>query len=51
MYEYNRGNYVYYGNKECGSPTREIRTMSQKEADDWDRLEREIRRQERKMKY
>ena len=44
MYEYTRGNYVYRGNKECGSPIREIKTISQKEADYWDRIEREIRR-------
>lgn len=44
MYEYTRGNYVYRGNKECGSPVREIKTISQKEADYWDRIEREIRR-------
>ena len=44
MYEYTRGNYVYSGNRECGSPVREIKTISQKEADYWDRIEREIRR-------
>lgn len=44
MYEYTRGNYVYRGNKECGSPVREIKTISQQEADYWDRIEREIRR-------
>lgn len=44
MYEYTKGNYVYRGNKECGSPVREIKTISQKEADYWDRIEREIRR-------
>lgn len=44
MYEYTRGNYVYRGNRECGSPVREIKTISQKEADYWDRIEREIRR-------
>lgn len=45
MYEYNRGNYIYYGNKECGSPTREIKTISQKEANYWDRIEKQIRQQ------
>jgi hypothetical protein len=44
MYEYTKGNYIYRGNKECGSPVREIKTISQKEADYWDRIEREIRR-------
>lgn len=44
MYEYTKGNYVYRGNKECGTPLREIKTISQKEADYWDRIEREIRR-------
>lgn len=44
MYEYTKGNYVYRGNRECGSPVREIKTISQKEADYWDRIEREIRR-------
>ena len=44
MYEYTRGNYVYRGNRECGSPVREIKTISQQEADYWDRIEREIRR-------
>ena len=48
MYEYTRGDYVYSGNKECGSPVREVRTVSQQEADYWDRIEREIRRQNRK---
>ena len=47
MYEYARNNYVYRGNKECGSPVREVRTVSQKEADYWDRLDRQIRKQER----
>lgn len=47
MYEYNRGNFIYRGNQECGSPIREIRTVSQKEADYWDKLEREIKKQER----
>ncbi len=46
-YEYTKGNYVYSGNKEYGSPVREIRVVSQKEADYWDRLEKEIKRQER----
>jgi hypothetical protein len=44
MYEYTRGNYIYRGNRECGSPVREIKTISQKEADYWDRIEREIRK-------
>lgn len=46
-YEYTKGNYVYSGNKEYGSPVREVRVVSQKEADYWDRLEKEIKRQER----
>lgn len=48
MYEYTKGNYVYYGNKECGNPVREIKTVSQKEADYWDRIEKQIRQQNRK---
>jgi hypothetical protein len=44
MYEYTKGNYIYRGNKEYGSPVREIKTISQKEADYWDRIEREIRK-------
>ena len=46
MYEYNKGNYVYYGNKECGSPIREIKTISEKEAKYWDNIEKQIKRQE-----
>ena len=46
-HEYTKGNYVYSGNKEYGSPVREVRVVSQKEADYWDRLEKEIKRQER----
>ena len=44
MYDYTNGNYVYRGNKECGTPLREVRTVSLQEADYWDRIEREIRR-------
>jgi hypothetical protein len=47
MYEYTRGNYVYYGDRGCGSPVREVKTITQKEADYWDRIEKAIRRQER----
>lgn len=46
MYEYAKGNYVYYGNKECGSPIREIKTVSEKEAKYWDNIEKQIRKQE-----
>lgn len=45
MNEYVKGNYVFRGNKECGSPVREIKSVSQEEADYWDRLERQIRAQ------
>lgn len=48
MYEYNKGNYVYYGNKECGSPRREIKTVSEKEAKYWDNIEKQIRQQKKK---
>lgn len=48
MYEYTKGNYVYRGNKECGTPLREIKTVSQQEADYWDRIEKEIRRNKMK---
>lgn len=47
MYEYLKGNTVYYGNKECGTPVRTVKTVSESEARYWERLEREIRRQER----
>lgn len=30
MYEYTRGNYVYRGTQEYGSPVREVRTVTQK---------------------
>lgn len=46
MYEYAKENYVYYGNKECGSPIREIKTVSNEEAKYWDRIEAQIRRQQ-----
>ena len=49
MYEYTKGNYVYRGNKECGTPLREVRTVNQQEADYWDRIERRIRQQNRKQ--
>ena len=45
MNEYAMGNYVFRGNKECGSPIREIKSVSQEEADYWDRLEKQIRAQ------
>ena len=47
MNEYLKGNYIYLGNNECGSPIREVKPISQKQADYWDRLEREIRQQEK----
>lgn len=47
MYEYAKGNYVYHGNKECGSPIREIKTVSDKEAKYWDNIEKQIRQQKR----
>ena len=43
MYEYIKGNYVYCGNKECGSPIREIKPISEKEAKYWDNIEKQIR--------
>ena len=45
MNEYVKGNYVFRGNKECGSPVRQIRSVSQEEADYWDRIEKQIRTQ------
>ena len=45
MYEYIKGDCIYYGNKECGSPIREIRTCTDKEAKFWDNLDKQIRRQ------
>lgn len=47
MYEYAKNSYVYRGNKECGSPIREVKTVSEKEAKYWDNIERQIRVQER----
>ncbi len=44
MYDYIRGNYVYNGNNYCGTPLREIKTISEKEARYWDKLEKEIRK-------
>ena len=43
MYEYIKGNYVYNGNNYCGTPIREIKTISDKEARHWDNLEKQIR--------
>ena len=43
MYEYVKGNYVYRGTQSCGSPVREIKTISEKEARYWDKLEKQIR--------
>ncbi len=45
MNEYAKGNYVFRGNKECGSPIREIKSVSQEEADYWDRIEKQIHAQ------
>ena len=45
MYEYIKGDYIYYGSTECGSPIREIRTCTDKEAKFWDNLDKQIRRQ------
>ena len=46
MYEYVRGNYIYSGNRECGSPVREVKTVSEKEAKYWDNIEKQIRQQQ-----
>ena len=43
MYEYTRENYVYNGNNYCGTPIREIKTITDKEARYWDNLEKQIR--------
>lgn len=50
MYEYIRGNYIYYGNRECGSPVREVKTISDKEAKYWDNIEKQIRQQQKGVK-
>ena len=47
MYEYVRGNYIYSGNRECGSPVREVKTVSDKEAKYWDNIEKQIRQQQK----
>jgi hypothetical protein len=46
MYEYIKGNYIYKGNSECGTPVREIKSITQKEYNYWDRLEKQIRKQQ-----
>ena len=48
MYEYIKGDYIYKGNNECGSPVREIKTVTENEARYWDRLEKQIRKQQYK---
>lgn len=48
MYEYTKGNYVYNGNRQCGSLIREVKTISDQEAKYWDKLEKEIRRNKMK---
>ncbi|MEE1504538.1 MAG: hypothetical protein UGF89_09890 [Acutalibacteraceae bacterium] len=45
MFEYAKGNYVYSGNRECGSPVREIKTISEKDAKYWDKVEKQIMQQ------
>ena len=47
MYEYVRGNYIYSGNRESGSPIREVKTISEKEAKYWDNIEKQIRQQQK----
>lgn len=48
MYEYVKGNHVYYGDKYCGSPIREIKCCSDKEGKYWDKIEKKIRKQRNK---
>ena len=43
MYEYVKGNYIYRGTETYGSPVREIKTISDKEARYWDKIESQIR--------
>lgn len=43
MYEYTRGNYIYCGDRYCGSPRKEVKTISEKEAKYWDKIEKQIR--------
>ena len=43
MYEYVKGNYIYRGDKTCGSPVKEVKTISEKEARYWDKLEKQTR--------
>jgi len=50
MYEYIRGNYIYVGDRQCGSPVREIKTISDKEAKYWESIEKQIRRQQQNAK-
>lgn len=50
MYEYNQGNYIYRGNRECGTPIREVKSISDKEAKYWDNIEKQIRNQQKRGK-
>lgn len=44
MYEYNKGNYIYYGDRYCGSPIKGIKTISNDEYKYWDKIEKEIKK-------
>lgn len=46
MYEFSKGNYIYYGTRQAASPVREIKTISDKEAKYWDNIEKQIKRQQ-----
>lgn len=50
MYYYTNNSYVYYGNKECGTPVREIKTCSDSEAKYWDRLEKACREADKRCR-
>ena len=46
MYYYTKGDYIYKGDKFCGSPVKEIRTITDQEAKYWDNIEKQIKRQQ-----
>ena len=50
MYEYIRGNFIYKGNRECGSPVREVKCVSDREAKYWDKIDKQIRSLEKGRK-
>ena len=48
MYYYTKGNYVYYGDNTHGTPTKEIKTITDTQARYWDNIEKQIKQQNNK---